>query len=93
MSYKLKHKNLSELEDVTVSNVESLGLLSLEPRILLDAAGFITAAEVAVDAIIVEGAEFGVLAIFEGGKDVAGEPHDGPWLGNVAGEPHDGPWL
>ena len=33
------------------SSRDKLGLVSLEPRLLLDAAGFVTGAEVAVDAM------------------------------------------
>jgi len=108
MSYKFKTKNTSEMDDVAVSNVETLGLVSLEPRILLDAAGFVTGAEVAMETMAAEGAELGVQAIFEGNESssAAAEPVDGPWLaeltltdasdasdGNLAAEPVGGPWL
>ena len=36
------------------SSKEKLGLLALEPRILLDAAGFVTGAEVAMDSLVFE---------------------------------------
>ena len=93
MSYKLKTKSSSALDHEAASNVETLGLVSLEPRIPLDAAGFVTGAEVAVEAMAVEGAEVGVQAIFEGGENTAATPMDGPWLGEVAATPMDGPWL
>ena len=98
MSYNFKPKNPSALDDAAVSNVETLGLISLEPRILLDAAGFVTGAEVAAEAVSTEGAELGVQAIFDASEDLAAEPVDGPWLGQVGGdalsaEPVDGPWL
>lgn len=79
MSYKFKPKIQTGLDDMTVTNVETLGLVSLEPRILLDAAGFVTGAEVAAEAVAAEGAEIGVQAIFEGEQDSA-EPVGGPWL-------------
>jgi len=106
MSYKQNTKNTSGSDDVAVSKVESLGLVSLEPRILLDAAGFVTGAEVAAEAMAAEGAEMGVQAIFEDGGDTAAAPVDGPWLGeitlsdtgdtsgdNPSAAPVDGPWL
>ena len=43
---------------------ERLGLVSLEPRILLDAAGFVTGAELAMDSLNAEGAMMGVDVIF-----------------------------
>ena len=43
---------------------EKLGLIALEQRILLDAAGFVTGAEVAMDALMFEDAQMGVEAIF-----------------------------
>jgi len=43
---------------------EKLGLVALEPRILLDAAGFVTGAEVAMDSLISEDTQTGVEAIF-----------------------------
>jgi len=43
---------------------EKLGLVALEPRILLDAAGFVTGAEVAMDALISDDTQTGVEAIF-----------------------------
>ena len=94
MSYKLKTKSSPAPECVASSNIETLGLVSLEPRILLDAAGFMTGADVAIDAMASEGAEIGTQAIF-GGSEVAATPViDGPWLGEVAATPViDGPWL
>ena len=46
------------------SSRDKLGLVSLEPRLLLDAAGFVTGAEVAVDAMETNDAQTGVDAIF-----------------------------
>ena len=46
------------------STKEKLGLLALEPRVLLDAAGFVTGAEVAMEALVFEDAQIGVEAIF-----------------------------
>ena len=65
MSYKLKTKNTATSDVDAVSHDESLGLISLEPRILLDAAGFVTGAEVAVEAMAAEGVENGVQAILK----------------------------
>ena len=102
MSYNFKPKNPSALDDAAVSNVETLGLISLEPRILLDAAGFVTGAEVAAEAVSTEGAELGVQAIFDGEQSPTAAPVDGPWLGEVSltdtgdsptAAPVDGPWL
>jgi len=106
MSYKFKPKSASDLKDVEVSNIESLGLVSLEPRILLDAAGFVTGAEVAMEAMAVEGAELGVQAIFESTEEATAAPVNGPWLAeltqtdtddvpndDVTDAPVNGPWL
>jgi hypothetical protein len=93
MSYKFKTNKTAVAECEMPSGAESLGLVSLEPRILLDAAGFVTGAEIAMEALTVEMAEMGVEAIFEGGQNMAAEPVGGPWLGDVAAEPVGGPWL
>ncbi|MBX2868410.1 MAG: MSCRAMM family adhesin SdrC, partial [Acidiferrobacterales bacterium] len=55
------------------SNREKLGLLSLEPRILLDAAGFVTGAEVAIDAMAFDDAQIAVEAIFNPKSETSGE--------------------
>ena len=91
MSYKFKPKNQTAPESIEVSSAETLGLISLEPRILLDAAGFVTGAEVAMEAMAAEGSDLGVQVIFE--NEVAAEPAGDPWLGEVAFEPAGGPWL
>ena len=103
MSYELKPKNQIPPNDELMSNAETLGLISLEPRILLDVAGFVTGAEVAAEAMAIEGAELGVEAIFEGGQEPAeATPIGGPWLGEIAltdsgdvlaATPIGGPWL
>ncbi len=46
------------------SSKERLGLVSLEPRILLDAAGFVTGAELAMDSLNAQDAMMGVDVIF-----------------------------
>ena len=93
MSYQFKTEKTAMSDTVMISTVETLGLVSLEPRILLDAAGFVTGAEVAMEAMVAEGAELGVQAIFEDGESTAAAPVDGPWLGELAAAPVDGPWL
>jgi len=85
MSYEFQTKNELSIDDMTISNVETLGLVSLESRILLDAAGFVTGAEVAMEAMVADGAEIGVQAIFEGVESPNATPMDGPWLGD--------PWM
>lgn len=85
MSYELNPKNpATRDDDVVMSNAETLGLISLEPRILLDAAGFVTGAEVAAEAMVAEGAEIGVQAIFDSNDDAQAIPIGGPWLGDIA---------
>ena len=82
MSFKSKlmksHKNkprpsASMLGLSPQSNKDKLGLVSLEPRILLDAAGFVTGAEVAMDAMVFEDAQLGVEGIFDGTAAVTAE--------------------
>lgn len=79
MSLRLNLKNTQENEYQSnlfalglepLSTKEKLGLVSLEPRILLDAAGFVTGAEIAMDTMASEDAQFGVDVIFED-SDVA----------------------
>ena len=106
MSYQLKTKNTPAPEIDAVPYDETLGLISLEPRILLDAAGIVTGAEVAVEAMAAEGVEMGVQAIFEDSEDPTAAPFDGPWLEEVTEDstgdtseddptavPFGGPWL
>jgi len=50
-----------------LSSQDTLGLVALEPRILLDAAGFMTGADIAMDAMTSGDAQLGVDAIFDGG--------------------------
>ena len=92
MSYKLKSNELTSMGGLMEPPGEDLGLISLEPRILLDAAGFVTGAEVAMDTLVAEGAQQGVEAIF-GNDAIADTPRGGPWLGEVAETPRGGPWL
>ena len=66
-------KNVMAMGLAPVSNKEALGLVSLEPRILLDAAGFVTGAEVAMDALASEDAQLGVEGIFDGTAAVTTE--------------------
>lgn len=72
-----------------------LGLVTLEPRILLDAAGFVTGADIAMDAMGAQDAQLGVEAIFGNAEsletpgptqddDITSAPLDGPWLDGVA---------
>jgi len=102
MSYELNTKNGATGDDGAASSSETLGLVSLEPRILLDAAGFVTGADVAAEAMAVEGADFGVQAIFDDGEETSATPTSGPWLGEITlsdsggdteATPTSGPWL
>jgi len=72
-----------------------LGLVTLEPRILLDAAGFVTGADIAMDAMGAQDAQLGVEAIFGNAEsletpgptqddDITSAPLDGPWLDEVS---------
>jgi len=66
-STKTKNLNSASTLGLTAPTVkERLGLISLEPRILLDAAGFVTGAEVAMETMIFDDAQLGVQAIFDG---------------------------
>jgi len=57
-----KNKNLTN----TLKNSTSrLGLRALEPRILLDAAGFVTGADVAMDALDTQGVAEDMAVLFE----------------------------
>jgi len=111
MSFKLKlkkssteetHGDVSVMGMAPVSNKEKLGLISLEPRILLDAAGFVTGAEVAIDAMVSETAHIGVQAIFDGNDSTSSEmlgfeTQNSELLESlsaaIAAAPVDGPWL
>ena len=64
MSNKSKKAALLNTALTPLSAKQKLGLMSLEPRLLLDAAGFVTGAEVAVDAMETNDAQTGVDAIF-----------------------------
>jgi len=65
MTLKLKPSPEAIQHDLPArSNKDKLGLISLEPRILLDAAGFVTGADVAMEAMVAENVDFGVEAIF-----------------------------
>ncbi|MDB2437146.1 hypothetical protein N9W89_00395 [Hellea sp.] len=57
------------------STQDALGLVALEPRILLDAAGFMTGADIAMDAMASGDAQLGVDAIF-GSSDVSTQTTD-----------------
>jgi len=74
-TYEKNHafKNVTSMGLIPASNKETLGLVSLEPRILLDAAGFVTGAEVAMDALASEDAQLGVEGIFDGTAAVTTE--------------------
>jgi len=74
-TYEKNHafKNVTSMGLISASNKETLGLVSLEPRILLDAAGFVTGAEVAMDALASEDAQLGVEGIFDGTAAVTTE--------------------
>jgi len=111
MSYKLKlkkpnvkHASKTAPRDLAVSNAKTLGIISLEPRILLDAAGFVTGAEVAMETLVSEDAQYGVDAIFEDGDITSVGPSEVETqhleLVNslsqgdaLAAAPVDGPWL
>lgn len=90
MSVKLKPR-----ATMPSSPKSSLGLVTLEPRILLDAAGFVTGADIAMDAMGAQDAQLGVEAIFGNAEgletlgptqddDIASAPLDGPWLDEIA---------
>ena len=83
MSLKIKYaRNTEKLSTASASNAsspsnkEKLGLVSLEPRILLDAAGFVTGAEVAMDAMAFEDAQMGVEGLFDGTAPMTQEASD-----------------
>ncbi|WP_418152336.1 tandem-95 repeat protein [Litorimonas sp. RW-G-Af-16] len=67
MSKKSQNKNINSFSPTTPKL--DLGLRALEPRILLDAAGFVTGAEVAFDAIETQNVTDAMEAIFNGGPD------------------------
>ena len=66
MSRKTKIISFQNTALSPLSAKEKLGLLSLEPRLLLDAAGFITGAEVAADMLGQEDAAIATEEIFSG---------------------------
>jgi len=53
------------------TSTSRLGLRALEPRILLDAAGFVTGAEVAMDALDTQNVAEDMAAIFDGNSPVS----------------------
>ncbi len=65
MSRKSKKAALLNTALSPLSPKEKLGLISLEPRLLLDAAGFVTGAEVAMDAMGQDDAAIATAEIFD----------------------------
>ena len=65
MSNKSKKAALLNTALTPLSAKQKLGLMSLEPRLLLDAAGFVTGAEVAMDVMIQDDAAAATADIFE----------------------------
>lgn len=99
MSVKLKARSRSGIQSPPANRPSvsktNLGLVTLEPRILLDAAGFMTGADIAMDAAIAHDAQQGVEAIFGPANnnavndDPTSAPLDGPWLNEITADDTD----
>ncbi|WP_154813692.1 hypothetical protein [Hellea balneolensis] len=97
MSVKLKATAKAQTQNAPIDTKAvsraSLGLVTLEPRILLDAAGFITGADIAMENAIAQDVQAGVDAIFgessSGDVNPTGAPLDGPWLDEITADNAD----